>query len=77
MILYQNNYKIIKPKKAFCMSIVTKLSKMWTKVLNLEKSLFPPLKEKLRLEELSSKESNLIKILNFAEIEKHIRANEK
>ncbi len=77
MILYQNNYKIIKPKKAFCMSIVTKLSKMWTKVLNLEKSLFPPLKEKLRLEELSSKESNLIKILNFTEIEKHIRANEK
>ena len=72
MILYQNNYKIIKPKKAFCMSIVTKLSKMWTKVLNLEESLFPAIKEELRLETLSTKEQKLIKILDFAEIEKHI-----
>ena len=32
------------------------LSKMWTKVLNLEKTLFPALKEELRLEELSQKE---------------------
>ena len=48
------------------------LSKMWNKILNLETSLFPALKEELRLEELSSKESKLIKILDFAEIEKHI-----
>jgi hypothetical protein len=37
------------------------LSKMWNKILNLETSLFPALKEELRLEELSSKESKLIK----------------
>ena len=48
------------------------LSKMWTKVLNLEKTLFPALKEELRLEELSQKEQKLIKILDFAEIEKNI-----
>jgi hypothetical protein len=48
------------------------LSKMWNKTLNLETSLFPALKEELRLEELSSKESKLIKILDFAEIEKNI-----
>jgi hypothetical protein len=51
---------------------VTKLSKMWNKILNLETTLFPALKEELRLEELSSKESKLIKILDFAEIEKNI-----
>jgi transposase len=50
----------------------TNLSKMWNKILNLETSLFPALKEELRLEELSSKESKLIKILDFAEIEKSI-----
>ena len=44
------------------------LSKMWTKVLNLENSLFLELKESLRIEEFSSKESKLIKILDFAEI---------
>jgi transposase len=48
------------------------LSKMWHKVLNLEKTLFPTLKEELRLEELSSKEQKLISILDFAEIEKNI-----
>ena len=48
------------------------LSKMWTRVLNLENSLFPALKEELRLEELSSKEQKLIKILDFAQIEKNI-----
>jgi len=32
------------------------LSKMWIKILNLENSLFPALKEKLRAEELSHKE---------------------
>jgi len=48
------------------------LSKMWNKILNLETSLFPALKEELRLEELSTKESKLIKILDFAEIEKNI-----
>ena len=51
---------------------VTKLSKMWNKILNLETTLFPALKEELRLEELSSKEAKLIKILDFAEIEKNI-----
>ena len=50
----------------------TKLSKMWSKVLNLETTLFPALKEELRVEALSSKEQKLIKILDFAEIEKNI-----
>jgi len=52
--------------------ISTNLSKMWNKILNLEKTLFPALKEELRLEELSSKEQKLIKILDFAQIEKNI-----
>jgi len=46
------------------------LSKMWIKVLNLKNSLFPELKESLRVEEFSHKESKLIKILDFAQIEK-------
>ena len=50
--------------------ISSSLSKMWTKVLNLENSLFPALKEELRLDELSNKEQKLIKILDFAQIEK-------
>jgi len=58
--------EIIVPK------ISSSLSKMWAKVLNLEKSLFPALKEELRLGELSHKESKLIKILDFAQIEKNI-----
>jgi len=58
--------RIIVPK------IYSNLSKMWTKVLNLENSLFPELKESLRIEEFSNKESKLIKILDFAEIEKFI-----
>ena len=49
-----------------------KFSKMWTKILNLESSLFPALKEELRLEELSNKEKKLIKILYFAQIEKNV-----
>ena len=48
------------------------LSKMWHKILNIENTLFPALKETLRLEELSHKESKLIRILDFAEIEKNI-----
>jgi transposase len=52
--------------------IISSLSKMWLKVTNLENSLFPELKEILRIEEFSSKESKLIKILDFAEIEKMI-----
>ncbi len=32
------------------------LSKIWNKILNLETTLFPALKEELRLEELSTKE---------------------
>ena len=46
------------------------LSKIWLKVTNLENSLFPQLREKLGV--LSSKEEKLIKILDFAEIEKNI-----
>jgi hypothetical protein len=45
---------------------------MWHKVLNLESTLFPVLKEELRLNELSSKEQKLISILDFAEIENNI-----
>jgi len=52
--------------------ISSNLSKMWNKILNLENSLFPSLKEELRLEELSHKEQKLISILDFAEIEKNI-----
>jgi len=52
--------------------ISSSLSNMWIKILNLENSLFPALKEELRLEELSHKEEKLISILDFAEIEKNI-----
>jgi len=52
--------------------ISSSLSKMWVKILNLENSLFPALKEELRLEELSDKESKLIRILDFAKIEENI-----
>jgi hypothetical protein len=51
---------------------IASLSKMWHKILNIENTLFPAIKETLRLEELSSKESKLIRILDFAEIEKNI-----
>ena len=54
-------------------NIVSSLSKMWHKVINLEKTLFPLLKEELRLEALSTKESKLIQILDFAEIEVYWR----
>jgi hypothetical protein len=50
----------------------SKLSCMWNKIINLENSLFPTLQEVLRLGELSRKESRLIKILDFAQIEKNI-----
>ena len=43
---------------------------MWTKVLNLENCLFPELKEQLGT--LSTKEEKLIKILDFAQIEKNV-----
>ena len=52
--------------------IIPTLSKMWHKVLNLESTLFPTLKEELRLKELTSKEQKLISILDFAEIENNI-----
>ena len=52
-------------------NIIPSLSKMWNKVLNLEKTLFPALKKELRLEDLSTKEQKLINILDFAEIEKN------
>ena len=50
--------------------IISSLSKMWLKVINLEQSLFPELQASLGT--LSSKEEKLIKILDFAEIEKTI-----
>jgi hypothetical protein len=43
---------------------------MWIKVLNLENCLFPELKEQLGT--LSTKEEKLIKILDFAQIEKNV-----
>lgn len=49
-----------------------KFSKMWIEILNLESSLFPALKEELRIKELSHKEQKLIKILDFAQIEKNV-----
>ncbi len=52
--------------------ISSSLSKMWIKVLNIENSLFPDLKESLRIEEFSHKESKRIKILDFAQIEKFV-----
>lgn len=50
--------------------IISSLSKMWLKVLNLENSLFPQLQESLGV--LSTKEQKLMKILDFAEIEENI-----
>ena len=58
--------------KTILPKISSNLSKIWTKVLNLENSLFPILKEEMRLSELSKKEQKLISILDFAEIEKNI-----
>ncbi len=46
------------------------LSNMWTKILNLENCLFPEIKEQLGT--LSTKEEKLIKILDFAQIEKNV-----
>jgi len=48
----------------------TNLSKMWNKILNLENCLFPEIKEQLGT--LSTKEEKLIKILDFAQIEKNV-----
>jgi len=53
--------------------IISSLSKMWLKVINLEQSLFSELQASLGT--LSSKEEKLIKILDFAEIEKNITFN--
>jgi len=50
--------------------IIPSLSKMWLKVINLEQSLFPRLEESMG--KLSSKEEKLIKILDFAEIERFV-----
>jgi len=52
--------------------IISTLSKMWLKVVNLENSLFPELQESLRIEAFSTKEAKLIRVLDFAEIEKFI-----
>ena len=58
--------------KTIVPKISSSLSKMWNKVLTLNNSLFPALKEELRLKELSHKEQKLISILDFAQIEKNI-----
>jgi hypothetical protein len=50
--------------------ITSNISKMWTKILNLENCLFPELKEQLGT--LSTKEEKLIKILDFAQIERNV-----
>ena len=55
--------------------IITTLSKMWLKVKNLETSLFPELQEQFGV--LSLKEQKLIKILDFAEIEKNVCTTSK
>ncbi len=52
--------------------IVSNLSKMWLKVVNLKNSLFPKLQESLRIEAFSTKEAKIIRVLDFAEIEKFI-----
>ncbi|NNJ45403.1 MAG: hypothetical protein HKP62_05260, partial [Sulfurovum sp.] len=50
--------------------IIPSLSKMWLKVINLEQSLFPKLEDSIGA--LSPKEEKLIKILDFAEIERFV-----
>ena len=55
--------------------IISTLSKMWLKVKNLENSLFPELQEQFGV--LSPKEQKLIKILDFAEIEKNVCSTSK
>jgi len=50
--------------------IIPSLSKMWLKVINLEQSLFPKLQESMG--SLTPKEEKLIKILDFAEIERFV-----
>lgn len=55
--------------------IVPILSKIWLKVKNIENSLFPDLQESLG--QLSTKERKLIKILDFAEIEKYVCTTSK
>jgi transposase len=77
IILYHKNNNITDyTQRLFMKTIVPKisssLSKMWNKVLTLNNSLFPALKEELRLKELSHKEQKLISILDFAQIEKNI-----
>ena len=52
--------------------IISTLSKMWLKIVNLENTLFPELQESLRIEEFSTKEAKLIRTLDLAEIEKFI-----
>jgi hypothetical protein len=77
IILYHKNNNITDDTQRLFMEIIvpkisSSLSKMWNKVLTLNNSLFPVLKEELRLEELSHKEQKLISILDFAQIEKNI-----
>jgi len=55
--------------------IILTLSKMWLKMKNLENSLFPELQEQFGV--LSPKEQKLIKILDFAEIEKNVCTTSK
>ena len=51
-------------------NLSSNLSKMWIKILNLENCLFPEIKEQFGT--LSTKEEKLIKILDFAQMEKNV-----
>jgi len=48
----------------------SKLSNIWSKILNLANCLFPEIKEQFGV--LSTKEKKLIRILDFAQIENNI-----
>ena len=50
-------------------NLSSNLSKIWTKIKNIENSLFPELQEQLGI--LSSKEEKLIKILDYSKLYGH------
>jgi len=75
MILVSKSYNFLpqksnRKKSQLMEKIIPSLLKMWLKVINLEQSLFPKLQESMG--SLSPKEEKLIKILDFAEIERFV-----
>jgi len=75
MILILKSYNFLpqksnKKKSHLMKKVIPSLSKMWLKVINLEQSLFPKLEESMG--SLSPKAEKLIKILDFAEIERFV-----